>query len=119
MAERKKPAPSPDGAETPEDFYSGVLTQADSLLMDRARRLEGLDEEVALLRVKLREALARCPEDYSLLLKLSAMLVRAASARYRLSTKAEEDLYQSVLGVLKGVGGVLFPEGREGSDAPA
>lgn len=87
--------------------------------MDQARRMEGLDEEVALLRVKLREALSQRPEDYSLLLKLSAMLVRAVSTRYRMSRKAEEDLYQSVLGVLRGVGGVLFPEGWEGSDGSA
>jgi hypothetical protein len=87
--------------------------------MDQARRMEGLDEEVALLRVKLREALAQRPEDYSLLLKISAMLVRAVSTRHRLSRKAEEDLYQSVLGVLRGVGGVLFPEGWEAPDDPA
>ncbi len=87
--------------------------------MDQARRMEGLDKEVALLRVKLRDALSQRPEDYSLLLKLSAMLVRAVSTRYRLSRKAEEDLYQSVLGVLRGVGGALFPEGWEAPDDAA
>jgi hypothetical protein len=124
MAARKKSAPqkrvlrqAQDRAPGDGGFYSRALSEADGLLMDQARRMDGLDEEVALLRVKLREALAQRPEDYSLLLKVSGMLVRAVSTRYRLSGKAEEDLYQSVLGVLRGVGGALFPEGWEAPDA--
>ena len=42
------------------------------------------------------------------------MLVRAVSAKYRLSPKSEKDLYQSLLGVLQGVGSVLLPEGSDG-----
>ncbi|MEK7282123.1 MAG: hypothetical protein AAB037_07235, partial [Chloroflexota bacterium] len=72
---------------------------------------EGLDEEIALLRVKLSQLLIEHPEDTDLLLKGVGMLVRAVAARHRLSKKAEDDLYQNVLGVVRGIGGAMFPEG--------
>jgi hypothetical protein len=39
------------------------------------------------------------------------LLVKAVSARYRLTKQAEEDLSESIAGVIKGVGSVLVPEG--------
>ena len=38
------------------------------------------------------------------------LLVRAVAARYRISGKSEDDLFQSAVGVLKGVGELLLPE---------
>ena len=96
------------------EFYAQALREAERPLLPQARELEGLDEEIALLRVRLCQALKEKPEDMELLLKGVGMLVRAVSARYRLSQKAEEDLYQSVLGVLRGIGDALFPEGTHG-----
>lgn len=93
------------------DFYSRALSKAERALLPQAKELEGLDEEIALLRVKLRQALSEHPEDTELLIKGIGMLVKAVSAKYRLSKKAEDDLYHSILGVLKGIGGVMFPEG--------
>ena len=39
------------------------------------------------------------------------ILVRAVNARYRLSRESREDLADNLAGVLRGVGGQLFPEG--------
>jgi len=96
------------------EFYARALGEAEKTLLPQARELEGLDEEIALLRVKLIQALREKPQDLELLLKGVGMLVRAVSTRYRLSKKAEDDLYQSVLGVLRGVGDALFPEEGNG-----
>ena len=41
------------------------------------------------------------------------LLVKAVSARYRLSKEAEEDLSESIAGVVRGVGGLLMPEAFE------
>ena len=96
------------------DFYTRALGEAEKTLLPQARELEGLDEEIALLRVKLIQAIREKPQDLELLLKGVGMLVRAVSTRYRLSKKGEEDLYQSVLGVLRGIGDALSPENGNG-----
>lgn len=95
-------------------FYAAALSEAERLLLSSAEEIEGLDEEIALLRVQLHKAIAEEPENVELRLKLINMVVRAVAARYRLSPKAEGDLYQSVLGVLRGIGGVMWPEGFDG-----
>jgi len=100
----------------PQDFYASALSEAERVRLPRARRMEGLDEEIALLRVRLRRLLEERPEDTSLLLRLASLLVRAVAVRYRISPRAEEDLFRSVMGVLKGVGGVLYPEGFGGEE---
>lgn len=97
-----------------ERFYQDALSEAEQALLPTARELEGLGEEIALLRVKIQTAVAEHPENFPLLLKGVALLVRAVAAQYRLSQRAEDDLYQSILGVLEGIGGVLHPEGFSG-----
>jgi hypothetical protein len=101
-------------ARKARDFYTRALGEAEKNLLPQARELEGLDEEIALLRVKLIQVLREKPQDLELLLKGVGMLVRAVSTRYRLSKKGEEDLYQSVLGVLRGIGDALSPEEGHG-----
>lgn len=93
-----------------QDFYATALEEAEQVALEAARELEGLDEEIALLRVKLHSSLAQQPQNVSLLLRGMELLVRAVAARYRISGKSEEDLYQNAVGVLKGIGELLLPE---------
>jgi len=111
MARRKD-----KGKEQPpkDDFYSLALKEGERVLLEEARKLEGLDEEIALLRVKLNSLLANDPEDTRTFLKGIELLTKAVAARYRLSQKAEDDLYENILGVLRGIGGVMWPEGFDG-----
>lgn len=91
-------------------FYDTVLEEAERAALESARAVDGLDEEIALLRVKLQAALAERPEDHDLLLKSVSLLVRAVATRYRIAGPARDDLYQSILGVIQGVGAALLPE---------
>ncbi len=105
-------------ASSPRDtgrvrFYEEALSQAEQVALSQARDLEGLDEEIALLRVKLR-SMADDPENVTPFLKGMELLVKAVGARYRLSKKSQEDLLQSVMGVLEGVGGALLGEASGG-----
>lgn len=95
-------------------FYQEALSEAEQVLLPEARKMEGLDEEIALLRVKLQRAVEEHPEDLTLLWKGIGLLVKAVAAQYRLSKKAEDDLYENILGVLRGIGGALYPEGFGG-----
>ncbi|MBI2908091.1 MAG: hypothetical protein HYX92_10615 [Chloroflexi bacterium] len=99
---------------TRKAFYAAALSEAERLLLSSAEDIEGLDEEIALLRVGLHRAIAEEPENVELRLKLINMVVRAVAARYRLSPKAEGDLSQHMAAVLRGIGGVMWPEGFDG-----
>ena len=99
-----------DVPDTVENFYDGALTKAERIQLPKAKKIEGFDQEIAVLRVRLRTALKKHKENIPLMLRGIDLLVKAVSARYRLSKKAEEDLSDSLAGVLRGVGGALMPE---------
>jgi hypothetical protein len=98
------------GRSLARDFYGSALDAAERTELEAASEVEGLDEEIALLRVKLRTSLEDRPEDLPLMLRGIELLVKAVSARYRLTKQAEADLSDSIAGVIRGVGGVLMPE---------
>ena len=91
-------------------FYEGALNRAEQLALVEAKKIDGVDEEIAVLRVKLLSALDENPEDLPLMLSGIGMLVKAVSARYRLSKQDEDDLAGNLAGVIRGVGGILMPE---------
>lgn len=110
------PAAPPEAGESRQGqegqgFYEEALSRAQRVRLPRARKLQGLEEEVALLRVKLQEALEQSPQDSKLLLRHMEVLVKVLGAHYRLSKRSEEDLYQNIVGVIKGIGEALWPEG--------
>ena len=90
-------------------FYQESLSEAER--WERARQMEGLDEEVALLRVRLKEALEGRPQDMQLIAKGVDLLVKAVAAKYRLSPKAQRELSDSIAGVVRGICTALYPEG--------
>ena len=96
------------------NFYAGVLDRAERARLDEAAAIDGLDNEVALLRVRLRRALEERPEDYALMLKGVALLVRAVAARYRLSPKSRRDLSESLAATIEQIGAALIPDAAGG-----
>lgn len=86
-------------------FYEEALTKAERLRLSRARGVEGIDDEIALLRVRLLSHAREHPENLELLMQGVALLTRAVAVRYRLSPKSQQDLMGSIVGVLQGVGG--------------
>ena len=89
-------------------FYARALSEAERVLIAEAREVEGLDEEIALLRVKLSTALAENPDNMPLMLRGVELLVKAVGAEYRLSRKSQDNLAAAIDGVLKEMGGALF-----------
>lgn len=93
-----------------EAFYAQALSQAEQVDLSQAREVEGLDEEIALLRLRLKEVLREHPENMPLLLRAIELLVKAVGTKYRLSKDAKENLTDAVTGVLKEIGGAILPE---------
>jgi hypothetical protein len=72
-------------------FYEVALSEADRADLAHARRVEGLADEIALLRLQLRRALEQDPLDSELLHAGVRLLVQALLAQRRLSpTQADE-----------------------------
>jgi hypothetical protein len=107
-----RPTLGPDlAAKEAQGFYEEALSEAERLDLPEARQMEGLDEEIAVMRVRLKRVLEERPEDVQLIAKGLALLVKAVAAKYRLSPKARKDLSDSIAGVVEGIGAALYPEG--------
>ena len=84
-------------------------------MLERAREVTGLDEEIALMRTKMRTA-AQGDGDLSKLLRGMELLVRAVSANQKMNAGRDDGLYDSVVSVLKRVCDVLGIADEEGID---
>ena len=94
--------------KAPGGFYAQALSEAERVRVAEARQVEGLEEEIAVLRAKLCTALAEQPENLPLMLRGAELLVKAVTAEYRLSRKSQDNLAAAIDGVLKEIGGVLL-----------
>lgn len=91
------------------NFYRHALDEAERLDLERAQEIEGLDDEIALLRVRLKRAVEEDPKDVQLLVKGLDILVRAVGTRYRLSPKSRRDLAENLAATLNSLGDQLLP----------
>ena len=94
-----------------KDFYADVLSEAERARLEAAREMEGIDEEVAILRIMLRDQIMQSPEKAELLFKSMNMLTKVVATQYKLSPKSQDDLNDSIAGVLNGIGRELWPDG--------
>lgn len=98
--------------EPQDDFYGDGLSDDEKRLLPAARLIQGFDEEIALLRVKLLSAIKAHPEDLRILTHGIDALVKAVATRYRLSPQARRDLAAQITAVLNSLGDQLLPPGR-------
>jgi hypothetical protein len=99
-----------NGSQLVDGFYDEALSEAERADLPLARELRGIDEEIAVVRLRLRSALEQHPEDLKLMAKGVDLLVKALSVRYRLSKDEKADLSAGIKGVLREIGGSLCPE---------
>jgi len=95
-----------------QSFYASSLTEAERVELEKAAEVENLDEEIAVLRVRLKTALSEHPQDYALLVRGIGMLTRAVAAQYRLSPRASRDLSDNLAAVLNRFGDLIVPADR-------
>ncbi|MEE8471354.1 MAG: hypothetical protein V3S51_08495 [Dehalococcoidia bacterium] len=96
---------SPKGAQnSPErGFYSRALDEAEKLDFELAQGVEGIDDEIALLRVKIKFLLENDPENVRLIMEATRTLARLVTTRYRISSDQKKDLTNAIGNVLKGL----------------
>lgn len=89
---RKKPAR--------RGFYLPALDDVAALQLEEARGVEGLDEEIAVLRLKLRELLQEQPGEVALHLRTASVLANLVRVRYAVSKEGKKGLKEAITRVL-------------------
>jgi hypothetical protein len=89
--------------ETEAGFYARVLAAADRGCLDEAARVDGIDDEIALLRVRLRELSLQAPERIDLQIDLATTIARLVKTRYQISAEQKKSLKAAIARVLEEV----------------
>ena len=81
-------------------FYSRALDEAERLELEEARGIEGLDEEIAVLRVKLRGLIVTESERFDLQLNTANTIARLVRTRYDITKEQKKSLKEAIAKVL-------------------
>ena len=84
-------------------FYARVLDQAEALELEEALDVEGVSDEIALLRVKIQSLLENDPENVKLLVEATNALARLVRTRYNLEKEQGKGLKEAIANVLKDI----------------
>ena len=104
MTTKRKRGPPPGNQNARKHgFYSKVLDEAEQLDLEEASKIEGLDNEIAILRLKLRHLLEHYPERIDLQMSAASTLARLIRARYNISAEQKKNLREAITTVLKDI----------------
>ncbi|MGA2158046.1 MAG: hypothetical protein ACYDHZ_01090 [Dehalococcoidia bacterium] len=98
----KKPRGAPKGNQNARKhgFYSQVLDEAQTLQLDQALEVEGIDEEIAILRVKLLSLIDKHPDRVDLQVITANTIARLIRTRYNVSKDQHKPLKEAITKVL-------------------
>ena len=102
-AERKRGAPKGNQNARKHGFYSKVLDEAEQLDFELATGVEGIDDEIALLRVKIKSILENDPENIKLIMQATNALARLVKTRYNITKEQKKGLKEAIGNVLRDV----------------
>jgi hypothetical protein len=83
--------------QTPRGFYVQALTEAERLALPEAMQVEGVDQEIALLRLRLRTAIEASPPDLPLMFKGIELLAKVVATRYGLGKTGREEVQEALV----------------------
>ena len=81
-------------------FYSYALDEAEKVEFEAASQVEGIDEEIALLRLKLRELVESQPDRIDLHFEAANTISRLVKTRYQISKEQKKSLKEAIAKVL-------------------
>ena len=100
---RKRGAPKGNQNARKHGFYSKVLDEAEQLDFELAAGVDGIDGEIALLRVKIKSLLENDPENISLLMQATNTLANLVKTKYNISKEQKKGLKEAIGNVLKDI----------------
>jgi len=97
----KKPGAQPKNQNARKHgFYSRAVTEAEKLQLDEASSVEGLDQEIALLRVRLRDLVVNNPDRIDLQFEAANTIARLIRTRYQTTIEQKRSLKDAITKVL-------------------
>jgi len=104
---RKRGAPPGNKNAVKHGFYSKALLEAERISLQQAVEVEGVDEEIALLRCKLAELVENSPDRIDLQIQTASAIARLVRTRYQISKEQKKSLKEAIAKVLAEVAAPL------------
>jgi len=82
-------------------FYSQVLDEAEQMDLQTALDVEGIDMEIAVLRVKIKAVLENDPDNVRLIMEATNTLARLLRTKYNLDKTQGKSLKEAIGQVMK------------------
>ena len=86
-----------------QGFYARVLDEVEQLDFELASGVDGIDDEIALLRVKIKSILGDDPKNIRLLVEATNALERLIKTRYKISKEQRKGLKEAIGNVLRDI----------------
>jgi len=99
----KRGAPKGNQNARKHGFYSKVLDEAEQLDFMLATGVEGIDDEIALLRVKIKSILSKDPENIKLIMQATNTLAKLIKTRYNITKEQKKGLKEAIGNVLRDI----------------
>jgi len=96
----KRGAPKGNQNARKHGFYSRALTEAEKIELEEAGYVEGIDQEIALLRIKLRELVQNESDRIDLHLEAANTIARLVKTRYQITKEQKRSLKEAIAKVL-------------------
>lgn len=81
-------------------FYSKALHEAERISLQEAGQVEGVDQEIALLRCRLAELVQNSPDRIDLQVQTASAIARLVKTRYQISKEQRNSLKEAIAKVL-------------------
>jgi len=101
--DKKRGAPKGNQNARKHGFYSKVLDEAEQLDFELASGVEGIDDEIALLRVKIKSLIAHDPDNIKLIMQATNTLARLIKTRYNITKEQKKGLKEAIGNVLRDI----------------
>ena len=89
-----------EGKTPKRGFYGPALDETAGLMLEEAAGVDGLDQEIAVLRLKLRDIIRDEPENCELHLKTANTIANLVKIRYSISKEQKKCLRDAIARVL-------------------
>ena len=100
---RRRGAPKGNQNARKHGFYSKVLDEAGQLDFELASGVEGIDDEITLLRVKIKSILENEPENIKLIMQATNTLAGLVKTSYNITKEQKKGLKEAIGNVLRDV----------------
>ena len=100
---RKKSVQKAKKKTQKQRFYAEVLDEAERLNLESASDVNGIDDEIAVLRVKIKSLLEKDPENLKLIMQATNTLAGLVKTRYKISAEQKKGLKEAIANVVKDI----------------